>query len=253
MLDVIDVSRWQGTIDWKKVKASGKVGGVMIRAVSTKSGQLYVDPCFEANYAGAKSVGLPVGVYAYTVAVTEGMAKKELNLLKTCLEGKRFELPIAMDVEDSRLKSLPAAELTFQVAIRIASRLAAVVRPAVQPATSWSVRASRYRMPARASIMVRIRAVTEKNPPSWTKSPNARAVNSSTRNLLPAMTSTKDNALTTRPTGVGAARIRATTRFFTTKTSSRTTFSRIAVSSASRKVSEITRGNSSENTPSTTR
>ena len=102
MLDVIDVSRWQGTIDWKKVKASGKVGGVMIRAVSTKSGQLYVDPCFEANYAGAKSVGLPVGVYAYTVAVTEGMAKKELNLLKTCLEGKSFELPIAMDVEDPR-------------------------------------------------------------------------------------------------------------------------------------------------------
>lgn len=112
MLDVIDVSRWQGTIDWKKVKASGKVGGVMIRAVSTKSGQLYVDPCFEANYAGAKSVGLPVGVYAYTVAVTEGMAKKELNLLKTCLEGKRFELPIAMDVEDNKLRKLGKQALT---------------------------------------------------------------------------------------------------------------------------------------------
>ena len=119
MLDVIDVSLWQGTIDWKKVKASGKVGGVMIRAVSTKSGQLYVDPCFEANYAGAKSVGLPVGVYAYTVAVTEGMAKKELNLLKACLEGKSFELPIAMDVEDPRLKSLPAAELTKLVKMEL--------------------------------------------------------------------------------------------------------------------------------------
>lgn len=119
MLDVIDVSRWQGTIDWKKVKASGKVGGVMIRAVSTKSGQLYVDPCFEANYAGAKSVGLPVGVYAYTVAVTEGMAKKELNLLKTCLEGKSFELPIAMDVEDPHLKGLPAAELTKLVKMEL--------------------------------------------------------------------------------------------------------------------------------------
>ena len=119
MLDVIDVSRWQGTIDWKKVKASGKVGGVMIRAVSTKSGQLYVDPCFEANYAGAKSVGLPVGVYAYTVAVTECMAKKELNLLKTCLEGKSFELPIAMDVEDPRLKGLPAAELTKLVKMEL--------------------------------------------------------------------------------------------------------------------------------------
>ena len=33
MLDVIDVSRWQGTIDWKKVKASGKVGGMSIRAL----------------------------------------------------------------------------------------------------------------------------------------------------------------------------------------------------------------------------
>ena len=119
MLDVIDVSRWQGIIDWKKVKASGKVGGVMIRAVSTKSGQLYVDPCFEANYAGAKSVGLPVGVYAYTVAVTEGMAKKELNLLMTCLEGKNFELPIAMDVEDPHLKSLPAAELTKLVKMEL--------------------------------------------------------------------------------------------------------------------------------------
>ena len=119
MLDAIDVSRWQGTIDWKKVKAGGKVGGVMIRAVSTKSGQLYVDPYFEANYAGAKSVGLPVGVYAYTVAVTEGMAKKELNLLKTCLEGKSFELPIAMDVEDPRLKSLPAAELTKLVKMEL--------------------------------------------------------------------------------------------------------------------------------------
>lgn len=116
MLDVIDVSRWQGTIDWKKVKASGKVGGVMIRAVSTKSGQLYVDPCFEANYAGAKSVGLPVGVYTYTVAVTEGMAKKELNLLKTCLEGKSFELPIAIDVEDPRLRSLAPAKLSALVA-----------------------------------------------------------------------------------------------------------------------------------------
>lgn len=112
MLDVIDVSRWQGDVDWAKVKASGKVGGVMIRAVSTKNGELYVDPTFEANYAGAKAVDLPVGVYYYTKAVTEDMATKELNLVKTCLEGKTFELPIALDVEDGNLKMLPACDLT---------------------------------------------------------------------------------------------------------------------------------------------
>lgn len=119
MLDIIDVSRWQGGINWKQVKASGKVGGVMIRAVSTASGQLYVDPMFEKNYAGAKAVGLPVGVYYYTMAVTEGLAQKELNLLKTCLEGKTFELPIAVDVEDNRLKSLPATELTKLVKMEL--------------------------------------------------------------------------------------------------------------------------------------
>ena len=119
MLDIIDVSRWQGEINWQKVKASGKVGGVMIRAVSTASGQLYVDPMFEKNYAGAKAVGLPVGVYYYTMAVTEGLAQKELNLLKTCLEGKTFELPIAVDVEDNRLKSLPATELTKLVKMEL--------------------------------------------------------------------------------------------------------------------------------------
>ena len=45
--------------------------------------------------------------------------RKELNLLKTCLEGKSFELPIAMDVEDPRLKSLPAAELTKLVKMEL--------------------------------------------------------------------------------------------------------------------------------------
>lgn len=119
MLDIIDVSVWQGTIDWAKVKAAGTVGGVMIRAVSTKGGELYVDPTFERNYAGAKAVGLPVGVYSYAKAATETYARRELDLLKTCLEGKSFELPIAMDVEDPHLKSLPAAELTKLVKMEL--------------------------------------------------------------------------------------------------------------------------------------
>lgn len=119
MNDIIDISRWQGNIDWPKVKASGNVGGVMIRAVSTKGGELYVDPTFEANYAGAKAVGLPVGVYSYAKAVTETFARRELDLLKTCLEGKTFELPIALDVEDGNLKLLPAADLTKLVKMEL--------------------------------------------------------------------------------------------------------------------------------------
>ena len=52
---IMDVSRHQGTIDWAKVKASGKVDGVMLRAMGNsaagKPSAPYVDPQFDRNYA----------------------------------------------------------------------------------------------------------------------------------------------------------------------------------------------------------
>ena len=67
---IIGVFRWQGNIDWDKVKASGL--GVMLKAVSTnrklskRKGGLYIDPTFERNYAECKRLGIPVGVYIRT-------------------------------------------------------------------------------------------------------------------------------------------------------------------------------------------
>jgi GH25 family lysozyme M1 (1,4-beta-N-acetylmuramidase) len=58
----IDVSRYQGTIDWAAVARAGKQFAV-IRAVSSNNSGVYVDPMFEKNYAGAKAAGLRVGVY----------------------------------------------------------------------------------------------------------------------------------------------------------------------------------------------
>ncbi len=115
---IMDVSRYQGTIDWDAVKASGKVDGVMLKTVSTNSrlsnraDGLYIDPTFERNYAECKRVGLPVGVYYYTYAVSRAGADKELALLKTALTGKTFELPICVDVEDNKLHKLGKQALT---------------------------------------------------------------------------------------------------------------------------------------------
>nr|DAL51665.1 MAG TPA_asm: PlyB like endolysin [Caudoviricetes sp.] len=105
---IMDVSRWQGTIDWKKVKASGKVNGVMLRTVATNTayGGIYIDPTFEKNYWGCVEAGLPVGAYCYTKAVTADYAAKELVKLKVALEGKSFQLPVAVDAEDPALLSL---------------------------------------------------------------------------------------------------------------------------------------------------
>ena len=118
MLPIMDVSRWQGNINWDKVKASGLVSGVMLKAVSTnrklskRKDGLYIDPTFERNYAECKRVGLPAGVYYYTYATDKEMADAELALLKTALTGKTFELPISVDVEDNKIKKLSTQALT---------------------------------------------------------------------------------------------------------------------------------------------
>lgn len=70
MFTVLDVSRWQGRIDWDTVKASGRVHGVMLRALGSRSGTPYIDPMFETNYSACTRLGIPVGVYYYSCAVT---------------------------------------------------------------------------------------------------------------------------------------------------------------------------------------
>jgi GH25 family lysozyme M1 (1,4-beta-N-acetylmuramidase) len=115
---ILDVSRYQGNIDWQKVKASGKVDGVMLKTVSTNScfGGIYIDPTFEANYVACKELGIPVGAYYYTYAQTQARADAELAKLHEALAGKSMDLPVAVDVEDNKLKPLSKAELTTLVA-----------------------------------------------------------------------------------------------------------------------------------------
>lgn len=112
----IDISKYQGTVDFDRLKAEGKTDFVMIRAVSTNSGGLYIDPYFERNYAECKRVGIPCGVYYYTYAANKATADAELQLLRKALDGKSFEYPIAVDVEENTLKPLSAEALTELVA-----------------------------------------------------------------------------------------------------------------------------------------
>ena len=117
---IMDVSRHQGTIDWAKVKASGKVGGVMIRAMGNSKDGLpskpYTDPQFARNYAECKRLGIPCGVYGYFKATTRAEADKELAYFKKLLTGKTFELPVAVDIEDKAQQALGKAALTDLVA-----------------------------------------------------------------------------------------------------------------------------------------
>lgn len=113
----IDVSRYQGAIDWAQVAAAG-YKGAMLKTVSTnhklskRADGLYIDPTFEDNYRNAKAAGLDVGVYYYTYATSEAMADAELALLRQAVYGKELTLPVAVDVEDNKLGKLDKQSLT---------------------------------------------------------------------------------------------------------------------------------------------
>lgn len=113
----IDVSRYQGAIDWAQVAAAG-YQGVMLKTVSTnrrlskRADGLYIDPTFETNYRNAKAAGLDVGVYYYTYATSKAMADAELSLLADALRGKTLEMPVAVDVEDNKFRVLGMQALT---------------------------------------------------------------------------------------------------------------------------------------------
>lgn len=111
---IMDVSRYQGEIDWEKVRASGQIDGAMLRAVSTSRsfGGVYIDPAFERNYAGCRRAGIPAGAYYYTYAKTPEQAAEELARLKEALAGRTWELPVAVDVEDGTLRALCPAALS---------------------------------------------------------------------------------------------------------------------------------------------
>ena len=113
---IMDVSRWQGCIDWDKVKASGKIDGVMLRAMGNsaegKPSKPYTDPQFARNYAECQRLGIPSGVYGYFKAVNLEQADKELAYFKKLLTGRSFELPVAVDIEDEVQKPLGKAALT---------------------------------------------------------------------------------------------------------------------------------------------
>ncbi len=113
----IDVSRYQGAIDWAQVAAAG-YKGAMLKTVSTnrkfskRSDGLYIDPTFETNYRSARAAGLDVGVYYYTYATNKDMVNAELSLLRQAVYGKELTLPVAVDVEDNELKPMSTIDLT---------------------------------------------------------------------------------------------------------------------------------------------
>ena len=98
----IDVSKWNGTIDWTAVKNSG-VNYVIIRCGyrGSSTGALVEDPKFKANIQGANAAGLKVGVYFFSQAVNKAEAVEEASMTIELIRKYKISYPVFLDVEGS--------------------------------------------------------------------------------------------------------------------------------------------------------
>jgi GH25 family lysozyme M1 (1,4-beta-N-acetylmuramidase) len=100
----IDVSLYQGNINWTKVNTDF----AMIRIAT---GKTYPDSYFEKNYANAKAAGIPIGAYYYMYATTEAAALAEAKKAYELIKDKTFEYPFYLDIETDAQANLSQGKL----------------------------------------------------------------------------------------------------------------------------------------------
>ena len=110
----IDVSEFQSNIDWAKVKKSGiefailKIGNIYDYDTN------YKDSKFDINYKKCKEQGIKIGAYVYNYCNTISTLKKGLEWVISKLDGKEFDLPIYLDMEDKDIQGETVETLTNQ-------------------------------------------------------------------------------------------------------------------------------------------
>lgn len=98
----IDVSRWNGSIDWKTVASYG-MGFAILRI--TEKGNI-VDSTFEPNYKGCIENKIPVGVYKYSYATTIAQIEDEANVVIKTLNKRKLDYHVFLDIEDKCQENL---------------------------------------------------------------------------------------------------------------------------------------------------
>lgn len=124
----IDVSRWQGDINFSEVKKSG-VEFVMIRLGSEDSeGEFFIDPKFEQNIKGFNEVQIPVGIYYYSYADSIKKAKKEAKWVVDQLKKYKIDLPVVYDWEN--WSSYQDYKLSFHSLSEVANTFLSIIKKA---------------------------------------------------------------------------------------------------------------------------
>ncbi len=129
----IDVSQYQGDINWTAVAASG-VKFAMVRVGNVKYG---LDTKFAQNVVAANAAGIRVGVYVYSYALTDAEAAADAQLAISAMQNLPISFPVAIDIEDSSQKVLTAAQLQSIANTFCSMVYAAGYQPMVYSYKNW--------------------------------------------------------------------------------------------------------------------
>ena len=120
VLKGIDVSVFQGNINWNAVKGDG-VDFAFIRLGyrGYTNGAIKVDSNFHKNIQGAQAAGVKVGVYFYSQAISRTEASEEAQFCIDELRGYRLDLPVVFDLEGAQNSQYRTRGMTTQTAVRM--------------------------------------------------------------------------------------------------------------------------------------
>lgn len=128
----IDVSKYQGNIDWAKVKQSG-IEFAMIRVGSSTN----IDVNFVNNIKGASAQGIKCGCYLYSYATNVSQANDEADFVIKTIKPYNIIYPVAFDIEDSVQSNLTKAQITDIIVAFCSKIKAAGYIPAIYSSLSW--------------------------------------------------------------------------------------------------------------------
>lgn len=129
----IDVSKYQGAVNWGSVAGSG-MKFAFVKIGSSKSG---IDPMFYANMAGANAAGLKVGAYIYSYAATPEAAAAEAAFAVEALKNTTVSYPVVFDLEDSVHRGMSPQQLAALANSFCAVIDAAGYYPMVYSSRNW--------------------------------------------------------------------------------------------------------------------
>ena len=139
----IDVSKYQSSIDWDKVKTAGvEFAIIRVGYRGYGSGALVQDPKFEEHFTNARNAGLRVGIYCFSQAVNENEAREEAQACVYVLNGRQLDYPIYFDTEASgagngRADGLGVVDRT-KCAVAFCEEVKALgYKPGVYASTTW--------------------------------------------------------------------------------------------------------------------